>query len=66
MKRKIDPKRDPEMLLVGKALHRAAKRAREEARRTGTPLIVYRHGKLDKVSEVAEKEQNSTEKNTNE
>lgn len=54
MKRKIDPKRDPELLLVDRALRRAGRRARSCARRTGTPLVVYRRGKVEKVTEVAE------------
>ena len=37
---------DPDMQAAPAALLRAARRAREIARRTGTPLIVMRDGKL--------------------
>ena len=50
MKRKTDPKRDPELLLVD----RAGRRARSCARKTGTLLVVYRRGKVEKVTKVAE------------
>ena len=64
MKRKIDPQRDPEMLLVGMALQqRAAKRARTEARRTGTPLIVHQHGTIIEIRESPEKGKDYSEKN---
>lgn len=44
-KRKVS---DPDMLQVGKALRRAAARAREIARQTGTPLVIYKDGKIVK------------------
>jgi hypothetical protein len=34
---------------VDAALRRAAKRAREVAIRTGTPLVIYRNGKIEKL-----------------
>ena len=37
---------DPDMQAAPKALLRAARRARELARQTGTPLVVMRDGKL--------------------
>lgn len=37
---------DPDMQAAPKALLRAAKRAREIARQTGTPLVIRRDGKL--------------------
>lgn len=33
---------------VDAALRRAALRARETAARTGTPLVIYRNGKIEK------------------
>jgi hypothetical protein len=35
---------------VESALRRARQRARETAARTGTPLVIYRDGKIEKVS----------------
>lgn len=37
---------DPDMQAAPKALLRAARRAREIARRTGTALVVVRNGRL--------------------
>jgi hypothetical protein len=44
---------DPDMQAAPKALLRAARRAREIARKTGTAIVVMRDGKLieDKVPE---------------
>ena len=49
MKRKNRTVTDPDILGVGSALCRAARRARELATRTGTPLIIYRDGKVVKL-----------------
>lgn len=38
--------RDPDLLLVGVALRRAAKEAQALARRTGTPCYVWRKGRI--------------------
>ena len=45
---------DADMQAAPKALQRAARRAREIARQTGTPLVIVRDGKLveEKVSEL--------------
>jgi hypothetical protein len=51
MKAKKQPSKSDECAkLVGQALRRAAKRARETARMHGTPIYVWRDGKI-----VAEK-----------
>jgi len=38
--------RDPDLLQVGKALQRAALRAQELARQTGTPCYIWRDGRV--------------------
>ena len=45
---------DADMQAAPKALQRAARRAREVARKTGTPIVVCRDGKLveEQVSEA--------------
>jgi len=45
---------DADMQAAPKALQRAARRAREVARKTGTPIVVRRDGKLveEQVSEA--------------
>ena len=35
---------------VTRALERAGERARETAMRTGTPLVVYRNGRIEKIA----------------
>jgi len=47
--------KDTDMEKVGAALQRAAARAREIARRTGTPLIIYRNGQI--LKEMTEKKE---------
>ena len=42
--------RDPDLLNVGIALHRAALKARELARQTGTPCYVWRDGQVVDVN----------------
>jgi len=49
MKPKARTVNDPDILGVGPALRRAARRARELAARTHTPLVVYRDGKVVKL-----------------
>ena len=46
MKRKKSKLKDADMQGVEPALRRAAARAREIARKTGTALIVYENGKI--------------------
>ncbi len=46
-KRKVS---DPDIQGVGPALRRSAARAREIARQTGTPLVIYKDGKIVKKS----------------
>jgi hypothetical protein len=50
MKKKTRKVLDPDMQGVGPALLRAAARAREIARKTGTPLVIYEDGKIVKKS----------------
>jgi hypothetical protein len=38
--------RDPDILAAEGALRRAARRARELGRRTGTPVYVLKHGRI--------------------
>jgi DNA-directed RNA polymerase subunit K/omega len=40
------PSKDPDILASAKALRRAAKRALELGRRTGTPVDVLKRGKI--------------------
>ncbi|MCI0381109.1 MAG: hypothetical protein L0215_26290 [Gemmataceae bacterium] len=35
---------------VDAALRRAQKRARETAARTGTPLVIFRNGKIERIA----------------
>ena len=37
---------DPDLARVEAALQRAGARAREIARRTGTPLVIYKNGRI--------------------
>jgi hypothetical protein len=37
---------DPDLARVEAALKRAGARAREIARRTGTPLVIYKNGRI--------------------
>ncbi len=46
-KRKVS---DPDIQGVGPALRRSAALAREIARKTGTPLVIYKDGKIVKKS----------------
>jgi hypothetical protein len=46
MTRTMKPSKDPDILASAKALRRAAKRALELGRRTGTPVYVLRQGKI--------------------
>jgi len=39
---------DEDIEKVGEALKRAAERAREIARKTGTPLVIYKDGRIVK------------------
>jgi hypothetical protein len=50
---------DADMRAVPAALRRAARRAREIARQTGTPLVIRRNGKL--VEEQVAADQGSDE-----
>ncbi len=49
---------DPDLIGAEAALRRAARRAREIARSTGTPLVIWRDGKVVKeyVGSVAEED----------
>ena len=49
MKSQIDPRRDFDLAGAAHALRRAARRARDLAAYTGTPLVVYRKGRVEKV-----------------
>jgi len=40
------PMRDPDLLQVGAALRRAARRARQLARQTGTPFYIWRDDRI--------------------
>lgn len=46
--------RDPDFIGAEKAILRAARRAREIAFQTGTPLVVYRDGKVVKQPVTAQ------------
>ena len=47
--------RDPDMAKVGVALRRAARRARQIAEETGTPLVIYENGRVTKKRVVRSK-----------
>ena len=49
--------RDPDLARVGAALIRAGKKAREIARTTGTPLVIYKDGRTVKLPVDKEPEQ---------
>ena len=46
MTRSTKPSKDPDILASAKALRRAAKRALELGRQTGTPVYVLKQGKI--------------------
>jgi hypothetical protein len=46
MKKDNNKPSDPDLQKVGVALRRAARRARETAEKTNTPLVVYENGGL--------------------
>jgi hypothetical protein len=49
MKQKKDTSNNGKLSGVEAALRRAGQRARELAARTGTPLVIYRDGKIKKI-----------------
>jgi len=55
MTRSTKPSKDPDILSSAKALRRAAKRALELGRQTGTPVYVLKQGK---IVDIAGKEGN--------
>jgi hypothetical protein len=46
MNEKVHASKDPDILAVGTALRRAARRARELGRKTGTPVYVLKGGRI--------------------
>ncbi len=46
MMRSVRGSKDPDILASEKALRRAARRAREIGRRTGTPVYVLKNGRI--------------------
>lgn len=46
----IESARDSDLRATGTAMRRAAQRAREVARQSGTPLVVVRQGKVEYVA----------------
>ena len=46
MNRQLLQSRDPDILAADAALRRAARRARELGRRTGTPVYVLKRGRI--------------------
>jgi diaminopimelate decarboxylase len=46
MNRIIQGSKDPDILAVDAALRRAARRARELGRKTGTPVYVIKNGRI--------------------
>lgn len=55
MTQSTKPSKDPDILASAKALRRAAKRALEVGRQTGTPVYVLKQGK---IVDIAGKERN--------
>jgi hypothetical protein len=55
MTRTTKPSKDPDILASANALRRAAKRALELGRQTGTPVYVIKRGK---IVDIAKKEGN--------
>jgi hypothetical protein len=55
MTRSTKPSKDPDILASAKALRRAAKRALELGRQTGTPVYILKQGK---IVDIAGKEGN--------
>lgn len=53
------PFRDPDLLQVGEALRRAANSATALALRTGTPLYVWRDGRIVNIGAVVSTEADS-------
>jgi hypothetical protein len=58
------PFRDPDLLQVGEALRRAANSATALALRTGTPLYVWRDGRIVNIGAAVSTEANSVSKAT--
>lgn len=56
------PFRDPDLLQVGEALRRAAISATALALRTGTPLYVWRDGRIVNIGAVVSTEADSAPK----
>jgi len=46
MIRETQRSKDPDILAADAALHRAARRARELGRKTGTPVYVLKNGRI--------------------
>lgn len=46
MNRTAQGSKDPDILAAGAALRRAARRARELGRKTGTPVYVLKNGRI--------------------
>ena len=51
MIRKTQGSKDPDILAADAALRRAARRARELGRRTGTPVYVLKNGRIVDLTE---------------
>lgn len=56
------PFRDPDLLQVGEALRRAANNATALALRTGTPLYVWRGGRIVNIGAVVSADADSAPK----
>ena len=54
MTRITKPSKDPDILASAKALRRAAKRALELGRQTGTPVYVMKRGKIVDIAGEAD------------
>jgi hypothetical protein len=52
MTEKKEKVKDEDLEKAGDALIRAAKRAREKARQTGTPLVIFKNGRIIKEKVV--------------